>query len=143
MRETCGRCGKLKNVRYGTWTTWGGRYSTPQFFCNRCLRKMEKEEAKKRLQPFLQIAQEYGVKPLTQADKINVLVQILKKMCHQSGWFKLMDITKTYESELHRGAVDVRRVSRLLNTLGFTRRARKKAGSYTYVFVNTQCLEEF
>jgi len=52
---------------------------------------MEKEELQKRLAPFIQIAQEYKqtVKPLTQADKINIFVRILKKMCPESGWFKL------------------------------------------------------
>ena len=135
-KYTCERCGKLRNLAHGTFTTWGGLYRPPKFFCNRCLKKMEKEEANKKLKKFLEIADSAKQMPKFKDMLKQSVITVIKNVCTQPDWYQLKGLTEKVDLKC-----DVRKVSNILNELGFTQRARKRHGSYTHVFINITLLK--
>ena len=135
-KYTCERCGKLRNLAHGTFTSWGELYRPPKFFCNRCLNIMEKEEADKKLRKFLDIA-DSAKQMLKFKDELKQsVITVIKNVCTQPDWYQLKGLTERVDFK-----PDVRKVSNILNELGFTQRARKRHGSYTYVFINITLLK--
>jgi hypothetical protein len=132
----CERCGKLRNLAHGTFTSWGGLYPEGKFFCNRCLNIMEKEEADKKLRPFLEIAETAKQLPKFEDMLKEEVINAIKNTCSKPDWYQLKSLTQKLEHQC-----DVRKVSNILNELGFTQRARKRHGSYTYVFINIALLK--
>ena len=136
-RYTCERCGKLRRLGYqGTFITCYGRYPQGKFFCNRCLNAMDKEEADKKLAPFLEIAATASQLPDPRDRLKQEVVTVIKSVCAEPGWYQLKGLTEKLDLRC-----DIRKVSHILNELGFTQRARKKRGSYTNVFINIALLK--
>jgi hypothetical protein len=118
-------------IAQGTFTSWGGLYKPPKFFCNRCLNALDKEEADKKMAPFLEIAAMASQLPDPRDQLKQAVATVIKTVCAEPGWYQLKGLTEKLDLRC-----DVRNVSHILNELGFTQRARKKRGSYTHVFIN-------
>lgn len=135
----CSRCGRKVNASRGIYTTWFGRYAPPKFFCNRCIKKMEKEEKAKKPDELREI-RELGKQISRELEPTKVMMEVLRDYCPVDGWYKLMDINERFRVKVGWKQHDVRSTSHILNKLGFTRRARKKHGSYMHVFISAELL---
>jgi len=138
--DTCAECGKDVYVGKGIKTEWRDKERLPQptFFCLTCLRKIENAGRKQRNAKVLAVRQSWLLEarkqpPLKERENIT-MIQILKTLCTQPGWYALHEITAFY-LKAHPGT-DPMGVSNVLRHLGFTERARKKRGSYMYVFID-------
>lgn len=129
---------KVVPIRDGHWTSWGGKWNPTKFFCLTCLKKMEKAEADARNAAILAERRswlEEALKQPTFKERENrAMIEVLRELCPNAGWYALKDITKKYR-EKH-AACDPRALSHILRRLGFVKRARKKRGSYMYVYVD-------
>jgi hypothetical protein len=137
-KKVCVECGKKIYVGDGVLTEWrdSQKLSQPTFFCLKCIKRIEKEGRDKRnaeALTFRESLQQENQLPYKQRFD-QALIEILKKLCSIPDWYALMAITNSC-NELFPDT-DSMTVSNSLLRLGFTQRARKKRGSYTYVFID-------
>ena len=137
-KKVCVECGKKVYVGNGVVTEWRDlqRLSQPTFFCWKCIKRIEKEGRDKRnaeVLAFRKSLRREKQLPLTQQlDK--AMINLLKNLCTHPDWYAVMDMTKLC-NELFPDTGPMA-VSNSLFRLGFNQRARKKRGSYTYVFID-------
>jgi len=117
-------------------TSWGDLYPQGKFFCNSCLKKMEKEEYNKKMAKFREIAEFAKQITRPKPNLKQAIISVIKNVCTEPDWYQLKNLTEKTNLEC-----DVRQVSHILNELGFTQRKRKKHGSYTHVFIDRKILE--
>lgn len=137
-KKVCVECGKEVYVGDGLITEWrdAQRLSQPTFFCWKCIKRIEKEGRDKRNAEVLALRQSWRQEnKLPYKERTDLaIIEVLKNLCSQPDWYALMAIT-TSCSKLFLDTNPMA-ASNSLFRLGFNQRARKKRGSYTYVFVD-------
>jgi hypothetical protein len=119
----CVRCGESKTLNDGSRRPEG-------FVCYFCLNKeFYQERAKQR-----------KARMLTQDDKAQVMIAVLRELCPVEGWYQLKSIARNFNAKLYiMDAPDNIVVSNILKALGFTKKARKHHG-YMHVYVDPKLL---
>ena len=141
MKERCHDCGRIVGYDRGMWTSWGGKYPGGGIFlCNRCMRRREKEEAQVKLEKYEEIAEWAKSLSSVQERENKAIVQALRDLCKVDGWYRLMDITHSFNKQTG-WDYDVRVISKILSRLGFRDR-RRMGGGYTNVWISLAILEK-
>ena len=132
----CQGCGRIVYAGKGHWTSWGGKWDPPKFFCFPCLEKMEKQEKEARFVKWRETA-EFAKTVPTQA-KLNeiAMAEVLREICPIEGWYAVKKITEEFKTKLKWEHCDPRTASKVLCRLGFTERARKKRGSHVHAYID-------
>ena len=137
-KKVCVECGKKVYVGNGVLTEWRDlqRLSQPTFFCFPCIKKIERTGRDRRNAAVLAVRKSWA-QPKQSPSKEQMeqtMIEVLRNICSTPDWYALRTITKSYQA--HYPDTDPMAVSNILFRLDFNQRARKKRGSYTYVFVD-------
>jgi hypothetical protein len=137
-KKVCAECGKEVYVGDGVLTEWKDRQrlSQPTFFCLTCVKRIERAGSDKRNAAVLVVKESWAQakRPPSKERMEQTMIEVLRNICSIRDWYALTTITKSYQA--HYPGTDPMAVSNILFHLGFNQRARKKRGSYTYVFVD-------
>ena len=132
----CQGCGRIVYAGEGHWTSWGGKWNPPKFFCFRCLTKMEAQEREARSAKWREIA-EFAKTVSTQAKLDEIAMgEALRELCQIEGWYAVKKIAEEFKTKLKLKQCDPRTASKVLRRLGFTQRARKKRGSHVHAYID-------
>jgi hypothetical protein len=139
-KKVCAECGKKVYVGAGVLTEWRDlqRLSQPTFFCFPCIKKIERTGSDRRNAAVLAVRKSWA-QPKQSPSKEQMeqtMIEVLRNLCSTQDWYALRTLTKSYQA--HYPGTDPMAVSNILFSLGFNQRARKKRGSYTYVFVDPE-----
>ena len=123
----CIMCHKSKSLRDGSRRPQG-------FMCYSCLeleaeRRVYEERAKRR-----KIAEAHSPR--------NIMIAVLTELCPVEGWYQLKAIA--HEFNLKMNLIDkpnTKHCSKVLKVLCFTKRARKRRGSYMHVWVDPNLIK--
>ena len=137
-KKVCDECGKKVYVGNGVLTEWRDRQrlSQPTFFCLTCIKRIERTGSDRRNAAVLAVRQSWA-QPMQSPSKElmdQAMIEVLRNLCSTPDWYALRTMTKSYQA--HYPGTNPMAVSNILFSLGFNQRARKKRGSYTYVFVD-------
>lgn len=95
MKLKCERCGKTVNASKGEYTTWGGKYLPPKFFCYRCIKKMERKENEEKLDKLHEI-RELAKQISREHEPRKLMIEVLRDFCPVDGWYKLIDLNERF-----------------------------------------------
>ncbi len=129
-RYECVRCKRKTTPRYGVLTSYGEQFPPDSFLCLQCIRALDKIEEAKRQDEWKAIA-----KPpcsLAPNDE-ETMLSLLTDLYPEPGWYTIHSITEAFNAK--RYSITSKRVSRILNKLGYKRRKRLTRKKITFAYV--------